>query len=352
MSWIKEYSKGCLQIYQGNVLEGFQPIDFFHFYPQWYDLLVAGAASAIQKLGLEKKSYHEIQHLLPGPSNIRAILQKIIPTYGANPTKQKEYRLVANFMAKMLEQAVPEDPFGISSNRIKLDTKQLLKTIPWKDTTALEARHVGQFITAASSLVHGVYNDLTTDFGWDIYGPYYLNLNGKKHSLIIRHFPDLRPNIWPEKYLPGEHEILLYALYENLEWDVKFVGCHAVPKGSPVQAMRKTALMVDGKSVDDFSMITDEFIQKATLVYQHLQKMSFEKLKVRVMQQECYQFKKILEAAGMDWQPTQEMLDRVKGKPLLKDIFPKGKLITTVEEFEKVFFVQKFAKEVLRETEK
>src|SRR3989338_9096440 len=94
MSWINDISRGSVKIYEGQVLEGFQPIDFFHYYPLWYDLLVSRIALAIKKMNFLEKKYLEIKDFLPGPSNMRALFQKMIPAYYANRTDNKDdYRL-------------------------------------------------------------------------------------------------------------------------------------------------------------------------------------------------------------------------------------------------------------------
>lgn len=354
MSWIKDFSQSSVAIYKGNVLEGFQPIDFFHFYPLWYDLLVARIAAAIRKLDLEQKKYSEIRNFLPGPSNIRALYQKIIPAYYAyRADNRQDYRLVANFFARMLQEACPEDHWGLATNRLHTpeEIRKITKDIGWENVNLKNAREVGQFITAASSLVHGLYNDLATDFGWDIYGPYMVEQEGKKYSLLIRHFTDMRPTeLWPEKDLPKEKEIFLYTLYEGIEWEVKYVGCHMTPiNGSPVLGMRKSALAVDGKAVpqEALTSLTADYGQRAVAIYKKVRQMSFEELKVLILRQECYQFKKLFERAEMDWQPTMEMLERIRDKPLLEDIFPRGTMINTVKEFEEIFGVKVFKREVL-----
>jgi len=356
MSWIKEFSKSASNVFKGQVLEGFQPLDFYHFFPLWYDLWVASIAHAIKKLDLESKHFSEIKGILPPPSNLRAILIKLIPSYHAKPTEnKKDYKSVANFFARMLKESCPDDPFALKSNPRHTNSEigTFISHIKWNKADIQSARKIGQLITAAGSLVHGLYNDVVTDLGWDVYGPYTLKSN---QVLLIRHFPNLRPKeLWTEKLLANVKEVVIYAIYENVLWKISFVGCHTISKGqSPVAGMKKFAVRADGEflKIDEINNLVDEFSIKATEIYKQIRKMNFEKLKLLVMKQECYQFKKLFDKAKIDWQPTDEMIARVKNKPLLQGIFPHGKLIETIKEFEKIFGIDEFEREILKKFKK
>ncbi|MBU1037369.1 hypothetical protein KKF32_05115 [Patescibacteria group bacterium] len=356
MSWIKPFSKATFKVFAGQVLEGFQPIDFFHFFPLWHDLWVAKITEIIKKLNLGNKHFKDIKYLLPPPSNIRAILLKLIASYHASSIKNKnEYKLVANFFAKILQESCTNDPFSLTSNpyHSKEEIRDLVQTIPWKEADTTIARKIGQLITAVGSLVHGQYNDVVTDLGWETYGPYQIQHLKQNYTLLIRHFPNLAPKeLWPQKYLASAKELIIYALYQDVKWEIYVVGCHTVSKkGNPVTGMKKYAVIADDKTVSQEKMI--EFIKessnKAEAVYQEIKGMDFEQLKLMVMTQECYQLKLLFDKADINWKPTKEMLERIKNKPLLKNIFPHGKFIETADEFMKIFGVKKFAKEVLQE---
>lgn len=353
MPWIKEFSKSSANLFKGQVLEGFQPLDFYHFYPLWYDLWMVRIAEVIKKLNLESKHFNEIKKILPPPSNIRTILIKLITAFKTNSTQNKKYyKLVANFFVRMLQESCPDDPFAFKSNPLHTSSeiKILVNNIKLNEADISSARKIGQLITATGSLVHGLYNDLATDFGWDAYGPYLLKTN---QNLLIRHFPNLQPKeLWPEEQLASIKELLMYTIYEDVAWEINFVGSHTISQGqNPVQGMRKFAVYGDGKllNINSINDLIDELSVKATKVYQEIRKLDFENLKLLVMRQECYQLKTLFDKAGVDWQLTDEMMGRIKNQPLLKNIFPHGKLIKTTKEFEKIFGINKFNKEVLEQ---
>jgi len=263
------------------------------------------------------------------------------------------HRQVANFLANSLLKICPDDPFAEKSSPCHRDEeiKRIIGDLKWGKSDVKIARQLGQLNAVAGSLVHGLYNDVVTDMSWDVYGPYSVNFKGEDYIMLIRHFVNLAPHeLWPEKYLASVKEIKIYALYQGVDWEINAVGCHTISKsGNPVEGLKQYVVLVDGHKVqgDELDDLIDEFAGKAENLYKEIKKMSLEEIKEKVLLQECYQLKKIFEAAKIDWRPTEEMLARVRNKPLLKNIYPLDKLITSVEEFDEIFDVKKFTEEVL-----
>lgn len=353
MSWINKYVESSYSLFSGQVIEGYQPLDFYHFYPLWYDLWVKRIAEVIDTLDLEHKKYSEIKELLSVPSNMRAILQKMIPSYkGLQHKNPVEYKKVANFFARMLEECCPTDPFAKVSNPLHSaeEVKKFISDLPWQTADLVSAKKLGQLITAAGSLVHGIYNDLGTDYGWDAYGPYDL---GGNQSLLIRHFPDLNPtDLWNQQYLSSKKEIMIFGIYEGVHWEINYVGCHTITtKGSPVVDLKKYVVLVDGQHLqpEQTDIIIEELSQKAEAIYKVIRQKNFEELKPMVMLQESFQLKKMFDKANIDWKPTPEMEKRIAGQPLLKGVLPLGTMATSLEEYVDLFNIRYFAKEVLGE---
>ena len=352
MSWIRKFSESAANAFKGQVIEGLQPIDFLHFFPLWYDIWFTRVARIIRELDLESKPYGTLQDALPHPSNIRSILLKLISSYRANSSVDREdYKIVANFFARMLEEACPNDPFALTSNPYHApeEVESIIADVKWQKADSQSARKIGQVITATGSLVHGLYNDFVTDYAWEAYGPYSVSEN---RSLIMRHFTDLRPNdLWSEDMLPDTREVKIYSIYEDMRWELSFLGCHTLAReGNPVEGMREYAVYADGEVVSSLGMIDDLIAKlslKASALYGKIREMSDEELKALVMKQECYQLKRLCDMAGVDWKPTEEMMLRVKNKPLLQGVFPFGRLIESTEEYEEVFGIPAFEKEVL-----
>src|SRR3989338_2979275 len=355
MTWIKDFAKASYGIYAGNTIDAFQPLDFFHFFGLWYDLWLIEVLKALDKLDVDKKHYKDLKHLLPMPSNMRAILIKAIPSYvGAGKKNKEVYRRFTNFKARMLQEACIEDPFGKYSTPLhrREEVEQIMKTILWRTATESDARVLGKLITAAASIVHGLYNDVVTDFGWDAYGPYHKHRAGKNLTLLIRDFPDLQPHpLWPKELMPEIKKFQIYQLFEKVEWEISCVGCHTILKsGNPISGLRYFAVIADGKplTLEEIKKLTFHLATKAESLYKEIRKKDFEELKLMVMWQECYQLKALLEAAGMDWRPTAEMLDAIKNQPLQTGVLPHGVMMTSLDQYMKEFHLETFEKEVLK----
>lgn len=355
MSWIKSHARGSFALYAGNVIAAFQPLDFYHFFPLWYEKWVERMARAIRVLELETKKYHEIRHLLPCPSGIRGVLTKIIPAYlGSERKNPGDFQTVANFLATMLQQACPDDPFAQRANPFHSpqQIEELMSTVFWQPATPNTARAQGRLVAAAGSLMHGLYNDVVTDYAWDGYGPYKVQYQGEEYTLLIRHFPDMQPReLWPVSVMPKCKEIVIYSLYQEVEWEIAALGCHTVTKsGNPVEGMRYHAVMIDGQAVSNERLdnLIAQLAEKAEKVYRKIRTLDDVSLKQKVMLQECYPLKNMLKQAGIEWRPTSDMLHACR-QPLKSNFIPCDELIDSIERYEELLGLRVFAEEVLGE---
>jgi hypothetical protein len=353
MSRINNWAKASFSIFSGNVIEAFQPLDFFHFYGLWYDLWIKNILQTLNILKAEEKSYIELKNILSTPSNLRALIQKMIPAYlGTKNPNPEEYKRYFNFVARMLEESCPKDPFGKTSTPLHTtkEINEILQNTTWQIGTPENAKLLGRLLTAVGSLVHGLYNDVVTDFGWDAYGPYQI----QNQALLIRHFPDMQPKeLWASEYLASVKDIKIFGIYENVEWEISCFGCHTIVKnGNPILGLKKYAILSDNKylNTSETQTLILELSEKAEKIYKKIRQKNFEELKKMVMLQECYQFKKLFDQANLNWLPTKEMDERIASKPLLTNILPRGTIVRTQKEYEEKFGLNKFAKEVLNET--
>lgn len=355
MSWINEFAKGSFSLYSGNTISAFQPLDFFHFYGIWYDLWLKNVAVVMDALDVEHKSYTELRHLLPTPSNMRALLQKAIPAYiGSDRSNKELYFRYTTFISRMLMEACPEDPFGITSTPLHTieERKSIIKETQWQQASPVEARLVGKLVTSAGSLVHGLYNDVVTDFGWDAYGPYDReDMDSQEYTLLIRNFPDMSPaDLWSEEFLSTYKHIQIFQLYKDVQWEIGCVGCHTIVKsGSPITGLKYFSVVADGKplTISQVEELILELGTKAEHIYKEIRKKNFEELKQMVMLQECYQLQMLFEAAHVDWRPSLEMIQAIEGKELLKHVLPHDVMMTELEQYKKEFRLIEFEQEVI-----
>jgi len=186
---------------------------------------------------------------------------------------------------------------------------------------------------------------LVTDMGWDAYGPYQIG----EYGLLIRDFPDLQPLVLWDENLASIKHLEIYAIYEQVEWKIAGVGCHTMLiSGNPIQGLKKYCVKADGKVLTEpqIDELITEFAIKSEALYRNIRLMDFEQLKQKIVWQELYQLKNLMEAAGLNWEPDEILMKLIKNQPLLKNIFPHGRLINTVREFKTIFGFEKFEKEL------
>lgn len=353
MNWIDEFAEASFSLYSGNTLSAFQPLDFFHYYGLWYDLWLRRVAKAMDALDVERKSYQELRHLLPTPSSMRALLQKAIVAYIGKSESPDLYRRYTSFIVRMLREACPSDPFGKTSTPLHSEREvgELVAHTAWEKGTPGAARALGKLLASTGSLVHGLYNDVVTDFGWDAYGPYPTEKDGGPFTLLIRYFPDLQPGLWSETLEAPVRTIEIRQLYmSDVKWSIGCVGCHTLLiEGDPIHGLAHFAAYADGRpiSLKKINELTAELAIRGEAIYREIRTKDFEQLKEMVMLQECYQLKKLLDAAGVDWTPTEEMKAAVQGKPLLTGLFPTEQLLTNLDDYKEAFGINRFAREVV-----
>lgn len=333
----------------GTSAEAEKPFPMTDSLPLWYDLFVIKVSEAFRKVRLQKD-------LLPTVSNLRFILYKIMRSYvGLSEERkaevQKPYQILFNLLLETVHRLVPVDSFCHRSNQYwtQTEVEERIKNLELSSIQDREeSRLIAKLNLGLTSLVHGLYNDIVTDYGVDVYGPYKIHAAGSEYSLLVKYFPNLNPHDlgWPEEFLPAIKQVYLYLFYAGTQWEIKGVGCHTnILSGNPIDDLRKFAVVADGKTLSKESIesLTKEMLKKSQDLYIHIIDSGFEEQKKQALFQECFQFKKIFDHAGIDWRPTQEMIDRMKGK----EIFPTPGVIKNIEEYRVKLGVEKFKDEIV-----
>lgn len=347
--WIKDFIDGTQQLFAGQNLGAVQPIDFFSFYTTWHANWVQSIDELLTELGAYQKEYSQLQDLLPGPSSIRAVLIKFVLSYSASAeTGAGSYKRVTNFLARMLHAAVTTDPFAKISQRIhsQAQIEQTLSQLELHSPSGEMSRQIGRLNTALGSLVHGIYNDVCTDFGWDVYGPY--TLTGQQ--LLIRHFQNLQPDglFWDSSELPIYKDVKMYTLYKGIQWKISGVGCHTIPEGgNPVDCLSQVAVVVDGKQItrEEFNWYIHDAAEKAAAIYKKIRNMSQEELQHMALRQEWYQLNGLFTTVGKDWEPPDHSIR--KALQPIQHIYPMDTFTETREQYIDIFGLDTFAREVL-----
>lgn len=333
----------------GTSAEAEKPFPMTDSLPLWYDLFVVKSHYAFIITNVTSE-------VLPTVSNLRFILYKMMRSYAGLTQERKEkaresYRYLFNFILTMIPQLVPEDSFCTHSNLLysQDQVEHTLLSLTFKTVLDREeSRLLAKLNLGLMSVVHGVYNDIVTDFGVDVYGPYQVHVEGENLTLLIKHFPELNPKElnWSAEYLPNVKELFLYLLYKDMEWEIKGVGCHTnIISGNPIDDLVHYAVYADGKPLgkDQIQQLTNELLKKSQDLYISIIDSGFEEQKKQALFQECYQFKKIFDKADIEWRPDNEMIERVKGIQIL----PTPGVIQSLEEYRKFLKLDEFKAEIV-----
>lgn len=333
-AWIDDFAKGAYGLIGGNVLEGYQPIDFYHFNPLWYDLFLQKIKQAIDLLKEQKITVEEMSSFLPTPSLIRSILIRIIPTLPHLPAQFREdYLAVLDFLVQSLQTKMKVDVFALEKNLVhsSKEVREIILKNKFYQTDTKLAKKIGAICLVAGHLINGLYNDVNTDYAWEVYGPYNVSqFFGEDHEMLVRCFVDLNPvNLWPHLTKNGIEKLQIITVYEKAGSSIHFVGCHTNYKNQPTKSMRWASIKIKTtEKVEIFSHLAE----KAEKHYCQVKNMDLKTLKLKSQEQDLYCFKGIFDKTGLDWHPSEEMGTRALCKMVKFNLFSYGKLLN-FEEF-------------------
>lgn len=293
-------------------------MDFYHFYPLWHDLWLDHIYEGIQRFNSKDLSLEKSIAIFPPPSSTRVIPLKIITTFPhLKNYDKKKFVTIVNFFLDVLRIQCKRDIFSLNSNISHAD------------------KEISQIISEIN------FQKPSEKIASKSFGP--------KTILVIRDFPNMKPvELWPEIKDYKYKKIRIYNVYKDVEFKIFFVGCHTISKGDLVKNLISYSLVVDGKNIRDaneISKLKDYYLNLATEHYLRVKslKSDFEKLKEKILLQECYQLHEFFNFLGMEWRPTKEMITRIKNKELYKNLYTYGKLLS-FEEYCKEFGVNTLKK--------
>ena len=337
--WVDKYARASYLLFKGNVLEALQPIDLYHFYPLWYDLLIDRIYQAILKMEKEGLSFKQIKNQLPPPSGARSFLVKVIAAFPHLKNKEKDkFIKVINFLVDVLGRQCHKDIFGSNVNVVhkKHEIDSIINNSQLDKISPQLLLEIGRLYMGLGHLINGLYNDVVTDMAWEVYGPYNVSHKlGSNTKLLIKEFNNLRPKeLWPEAKGFKHQRIILYSVYKDTDIHIRFVGCHILYSKPPVESKLLYGIDIDGSFVNELQKIQEEkdyYLSLASSHYRKVKDLSFEEKKQKVMLQECYLFHQLFRRLKVDWRPTKEMQERIKGKDLTKGLYTHGKVINYQE---------------------
>ena len=310
-----------------------RPFPLSIFYTWWLDLQLKRIDEAVRLL--QQSDYTETQYrsVLPSTSAIRTLLHFMLLAWPDFRYYEREglesvYKNLFHFFIQYLHTIHTEDPYVSRKNVIHSEAEiaRMLSDHSFATPSSpAEAKNISALILGAGTMVHGLFNDVVTDMGWDGYGPYSVRFANQEQEFVQRVFPDLRPTAlnWPADLYPSVDTLIIYALYDpSVQWEFHVLGCHTfLAGGNVVAGLRHYSVVVDGTALSqaDIVALKTELMEKSQRIYQHIYATPYEDQKKQALRQECYRFKTLFDAVDMNWEPTTAMEERVANKTITKE---------------------------------
>ncbi len=344
LNWIQELIESSYVLFANHDPKSHLPFDAWGLHPYYSSLWLEKIYEMICKFEEKGLKIKDCLSYFPNLSSTRFIM--LINTIQYQTSKMNNPKLIAkiqDFFVESLMFRAKEDLFSKEKN-IDLDDKQLNNLLNERKINIAgkeESKEIGKILAGLASLTHGLYNDWSTDFNYEISGPYIKN----NKTILIRSFADLKPiEIWPEINWKFKN-ISIITEYTDLSAKIAFVGCHILYSANTVEKLTGYNLKIDDKEVnglEQLKKIREELMSVASLQYEKFMNMDFEGQKIKYVFQEHYQLKKLFELVGMDWKPSSEIISRIKDKQLIENVFPSYEM--TIEDYKEDFGFNKLVK--------
>jgi len=335
--WIEPFLKSSYQLFANHDPASHLPFDAWGLHPLYNDLWLRKIYEMIQVFKEKGYKIEDHQDLFPNLSSTRFIV--LMNTIHYQTSKLNDPKLITtiqDFLVKSIELRSKDDLFAYDKNIecSEAEIEKILDEKKLKNASIEESKEIGKILVALASLTHGLYNDWCTDYDYEITGPY--KIGGE--TVLLRSFPDLRPiDIWPDINWDFENVSIITA-YKNLDAKIAFVGCHILYTGNTIENLSRYRVEVDGRRLETLAELKDfrdKVMPIAAAQFEKYLGMDFENQKIKFVEQEHYQLKKLFDLVGVDWKPSSEILNRIKDKDLIRDVFPSYEM--SLENYQKVF---------------
>ncbi len=287
-----------------------------------------------QLLELKKnKSASELTNFFYNPSVIRYVvvgnfiigLKVLIRDKKISLESAKES---LEFFLDILDSKMDSDPFCVTGKNNWFSQKKvniLVQNLTFNSADEKEQTLISRMVIALNSLVWSFYYDIYVEAGFEFHGPYNIEFNGKKYSLLIRDYHDLKPiDLWENAKKISNQSVKLYLLYSRVDIKLDYfmheLSDEPLRKNLAFYAIELT----DSEGKKSFVQVNDcieiiEEVEKTTFEQVNfVNKLdTIEKIKKGAMI--CfYQLKSFREKIGIDWKPSKEVFEAIDTKGLEK----------------------------------
>ena len=341
--WIDDFAEAWRTSIQQHDINAHMPFNGWGLYVMFDDLWVDKLYQAITNIRKRGIKVEEIVNRLPNQSSMKFKFVEIVVCLKTSATRPERARTIADFFVEAIRARTVGEPLWMN-NKIHqyANVKSIVKDKRLVLANREQASEIGKIVMGCATLGHGLYNDFCTDLGYDVYGPYDTSkVYGSNTSFLVRSFGDLNPTeLWRDHAPFPYKKVTIYTVYKGVRMVPTYIACQMIYKESLVDNLFQFQVEVDRKffnKLGELKTLREKLLATASKLYIEYKSMEFENKKVFWLYQLGYQLKKLFDIADMDWRPSQEMIDRVSGSNLGKNIMtyamPKS-------EFDKKFGIE------------
>lgn len=241
-----------------------------------------------------------------------------------NAGLDKEDRLlIFDFFSNLLDHLTKEDKYAKRSliEHSPGEIKEIIKNTKWI-TRKEQYKEVSRISLAGSELMWALWSDTYPHTGYNFFGPYDVSKYFDNGILLIKDFFNFKPiEIWPETENFQIESLKIFIVLKDCKCELDLLG-HLTCDKNIAQAVTHFAVFRDKKPIDSTDELRNlrEYLEKTAVEqFQKFDKSSFEEKKKKHLLQRNYQLKNFFAKVGMDWKPTQEEYQRIKGKKIPYD---------------------------------
>lgn len=317
-SWLDEYLESTEKSLGFMDLTTLQPTSWRHFHPLIANEWLNWFWKIIEEIEKRRVPFETIARGLE-PDLCREYLLFTLEDLKSAHWQLKKRLRVADFFYQTLRAQTPRsDLFGLygSTKRHSAEEIKTLVEKPFEQGTPAIARELGKLYNAAYNLGASLYLDFYMGKAIENWGPYELP-DGK--ILVFKQMRFLKPlGVW-KNIGTACNKIDLYAVYEGVKFSTDLIACHTQYEGDVIYGLKSWRMEVDGSEVTDVEKIKKighNLGETGMNQWRSLTAMSEEQLLEKAVWIRCYCFNEVCKLLGLDWKPTDKLLDSVKGKTL------------------------------------
>lgn len=328
--WIKDYSQAVKEFTFGDHDPvSHLPFNAFCFYPLYFDIWLDKVYSTICTIEDKKINKEKVLEILPNYGSLKYIFYIFVNMAAYFQYDIEKAKIIFDFFIEHMSYLTEDDNLFREDKNIIKSNKEIAKILPKLIDTDKQVRQAISKLSGVLAMFnHALYNDYSTEYGYNIEGPYKI---GRK-NLLIKVYPDLCPSeLWPNLSNFKIKNIEIIGLYSVNNIKMRFATTHLITQQNYQDGLEKYYLSVNKKTVTDtlnIEKIIEDIALKTTQIYLKTKKLNFEESKIKFLEQQGYELKRLFELVGINWRPDKKMIRKVKNqkfkKGIIKISYPKN----------------------------